>query len=108
MKEDIFPLWEKPENLSGGTWSLQINRNSAERIWTHLTTLIIGRTLCENMDNINGISIRPKFKYSVIKIWLNNIPNAKFLDLYNASELISILGNDYDFNKIKFIKSIKN
>ena len=59
------------------------------------------------MDNINGISIRPKFKYSVIKIWLNDIPNAKFLDLYNASELISILGNDYDFNKIKFIKSIK-
>lgn len=108
MKENIFPLWEKPENASGGTWSLQINRNSADKIWTHLVLLIIGRTLAKNMDDINGISIRPKFKFSVIKIWLNNIPNSKFLDLYNKKEIKSILGKDYEYHRIKFIKSIKN
>jgi len=103
MKNDIFPLWEDPQNASGGTWSMKIPRQSANEIWTNICLLLIGETMSLDMDHINGISIRPKFSNSIIKLWTNTKLDT-FNKHYNMNELTQILGNDYEFDDVHFIK----
>jgi hypothetical protein len=70
MRKNIFPLWEEPENINGGSWSIKIPKQDASDLWLELMLGLIGEYLTnENMDDINGISITPKPKASIIKIW---------------------------------------
>lgn len=112
MKGNIFPRWEAPENSIGGTWSINISRNQAADIWLGMSMLLTGETLSKYMGHINGISIRPKFRVSVFKIWTNNVPvrNNKFLEnfkqWYNMSEINDVLGKSNNYLRgVKFIKS---
>jgi translation initiation factor 4E len=71
MRQNVFPLWEEPENINGGQWSIKVPKYEAHFLWTELTMSLIGEyfTTEEYMNDINGISITPKPKASLIKIW---------------------------------------
>lgn len=108
MKNDVFPRWEDPNNCDGGTWNIKICRNYANDIWINLCLLLIGETMSKQMETINGISIRPKFANSIIKIWVNynevESGNKSFINNYNMPEFRDILGKDFDCNQINFTK----
>lgn len=108
MKGDIFPLWEEPENRNGGTWNISVPRKKGVEMWIDLCLLLVGETFCTNFNNghhINGISIRPKFSNSLIKIWMGvndmSIPIEK---KYNIKEIAEILPENYNMKNIIFNK----
>lgn len=73
MRDGILPLWEDKENANGGCWSFKKNENEANDIWNELSLFLVGETLSQDKELINGISIcLKKGKKSVIKIWNND------------------------------------
>ena len=73
MKKDVLPIYEDPENINGGVWSFRILRKDIAQVWLDLNLGLIGETLSDDMDDINGISINPK--NCVIKIWMKKCIN---------------------------------
>ena len=71
MKDDIPPLWEDENNINGGIITYKLTKSNSDVIWKKLTSSLIGNTLTDNMDLINGISISPKINNCIIKIWVN-------------------------------------
>ena len=71
MKENIPPLWEDENNINGGIITYKLSKSNSDKTWKDLTSALIGGTLTDNMDLINGISISPKINNCIIKIWVN-------------------------------------
>ena len=72
FKNDIPPQWELGENKNGGAWSFRIPKEDSNDAWLELSMLLIGQTLTkkiDDMETINGISITPKVKFCILKIW---------------------------------------
>lgn len=71
---EIYPKWEDRKNINGGCWSLRIDHNIAFETFKLLTLHLVTNTLSKkNPEYItNGISITPKPKHSIIKIWMEN------------------------------------
>ena len=78
MRENIFPIWEAPENKKGGCWSYMISKLDIDKIWIKTSIKLIGETLTniDNIYNINGISLSPRTNVGIIKIWTKT--NKKF------------------------------
>ena len=97
MKEDIRPLWEDSHNENGGCWCYKVKRTQAMEIWNEISMVLIGNN-CDDIDNINGISISPKMNYSTIKVWVDNpnVPQSfiKNIDLLDSSKAIFKLWKD--------------
>ena len=73
-KSHINPLWEDKHNRRGGCFSYQIANNLVVDIWTKMCYVLVGNTLSDNelcMKTINGISVSPKKKFCIIKIWMS-------------------------------------
>lgn len=109
MKDDIMPLWENEENKYGGTWSLSVSRKYVHEFWINLSLLLVGCKLGagdnEMNNDINGISIRPKFSNSIVKIWMKDIISEnKFENYFNVSEIEKILNDDFNIDQIQFSK----
>ena len=96
MKENIFPVYEDPENINGGAWSFRILRKDLTQVWNDIVLSLLGNTLFDDMDNINGISLNPK--NCVIKIWTKNIPED-----VNKCDIVNI--NNVDKTKVLFMIS---
>lgn len=71
MKDNIPPLWEDENNINGGIITYKLTKSHSDHVWKELTSALIGGTLTNNMDLINGISISPKINNCIIKIWVN-------------------------------------
>lgn len=79
-KQHVKPLWEDVHNRKGGCFSYQIANNLVADVWTRLSYALVGNTLSSNaecMATINGISVSPKKKFCIVKIWLSG---CKFQD----------------------------
>ena len=75
FRSNINPMWEDPLNKNGGSFSFKVYNNKVVNIWKLLVYSLVGETLCidkKHKDLINGISISPKRKFCIIKIWLKN------------------------------------
>ena len=72
MKKGILPIYEDKENIDGGVWSFRILRKDISQVWLDLNLALIGETLSDNMEIINGVSINPK--NCVVKIWASKCP----------------------------------
>jgi hypothetical protein len=90
MKDTIFPRWEDINNIDGGYWSFRILKKDSITTWNKLMAYVIGNTLTDGMDEINGISISPKINNCIIKIW-NKDYNKK--PVFNT-KIIQFLGED--------------
>lgn len=98
MRKGIFPKWEEPENINGGAWSLSISDYNCKNTWVEFVMSLCGETLTTNMEYINGLSISPKGRYSIIKIWMKNNENKDIK-----------FSNDFKINwcSKKYIKHLK-
>lgn len=87
MREGILPLWESEHNSSGGCWSYKKNEKEANNLWTDLSLHLVGETLSNESELLNGISICLKTRQnSVIKIWNKN-KNKNNINLINQDIL---------------------
>jgi hypothetical protein len=80
MKHGITPLWEDPKNRDGGCFSYRVPNNDVGTAWKKLMCAMAGSSLTTATkfeSHINGITISPKKRFSVIKIWLDT---CKFQD----------------------------
>ena len=83
MKDNIPPLWEDINNINGGIITFKLTKSQSDNAWKELTSALVGNTLCDNMNLINGISISPKINNCIIKIWVNKnnmLTKVKFND----------------------------
>ena len=72
MKEGIRPIWEDPENATGGMWTLRTQKEDTEAIWKELLLAVIGEQFSKNLssgDDINGVTVSIRFKDNIIELW---------------------------------------
>jgi len=69
MRQGIPPMWEHPININGGGWTFRIDKKYADELWIKLSTFCIGETLSANSENISGISLSPKLRNVIIRVW---------------------------------------
>lgn len=89
-RENVFPCWDDPGNINGGTLSFKILKSHVFDFWDLLSHKTLQDCITKegcvyDFDMITGISVSPKKNYCIIKIWLKNldITNADNLDLDN-------------------------
>ena len=78
MKEGVKPIWEDPQNRSGGCFSYKIANNSVHEVWKQLCYLLVGNTISNQQSfvaNVTGITISPKKNFCIIKIWMSTCAN---------------------------------
>ncbi|CAH6420892.1 Translation initiation factor eIF-4E [uncultured virus] len=81
MRKGIEPIWEDPKNSNGGTFTIKMDHARGYDVWSHFVMCMLGETLTENMDSINGItvsyisdaynfnSMANNKSYTYIKVW---------------------------------------
>lgn len=75
MKTGILPLWEDPQNRTGGAFSFRVPNKNVPLVWRHLFYVLCGGTLAIDKKYnslINGISISPKKSFCILKIWMKD------------------------------------
>ena len=75
MKEDIKPMWEDDNNKNGGCFSFKVLNKDIEQVWKEVYFSVIGSTITKNKKYyklINGITLSPKKKFCILKIWMCN------------------------------------
>lgn len=75
MKEDIKPMWEDLPNKDGGCFSFKVLNKDIEQVWKEVYFNVIGGTITKNSkyyQNINGITLSPKKKFCILKIWMKD------------------------------------
>ena len=77
MRKGIYPIWEDPQNVKGGSFSYKINNRIIINTFKNLSYVLLGETVinAENNDEITGISISPKKNFCILKIWLKTCKN---------------------------------
>ena len=95
MREHITPIWEDENNKKGGCWSIKIPMEKSYELWIKLSMYLIGETITNDENLVNGISICPKnTSTSVVKIWIDDNNKSSIQNL--PSEIL----NEYGFNII--------
>jgi hypothetical protein len=96
MKDNIEPLWEHSKNIDGGSWSFKIPKDNITSIWNEISINLCIENVSNNENNIiNGISISPKKKFSILKIWNSD----KKIDSTNNLNKLDILSYDESLYK---------
>jgi hypothetical protein len=78
MRGNIKPIWEDPSNIRGGSFSYKVSNKVVPDTWRTLTYAVVGETLGNTIavqSLINGITISPKKKFCVIKVWMATCNN---------------------------------
>lgn len=73
MRTGINPTWEDKKNCSGGCFSYRISNDRVHHVWKSLFYSMIGGTISNKaifVENVNGITISPKKKFCVVKVWM--------------------------------------
>ena len=78
MREGIKPTWEDPKNRNGGCFSYMVSNENVYNAWKELTYTVVGSTVSKQasfVNNVTGITISPKKKFCIIKIWMSDCKN---------------------------------
>jgi hypothetical protein len=89
MKEGIAPMWEDVKNCNGGCFKYRIINKFVPQTWKHMAYTMLGETLSSNktfLNNVTGITISPKKKFCILKIWTTNCDyqNSDIIDTDNV------------------------
>ena len=57
MRKGIEPIWEDPKNSNGGTFTVKMAHQKGYDIWTNFVSAMLGETMSNDMENINGMTI---------------------------------------------------
>lgn len=88
MRNDIYPLWEDPENIEGCCVSFKIPSQNLVKTWNDCILSIICENIHKDIDNyneLNGISISPKKEFNILKLWIRSNVK-KYTELFNEFE----------------------
>jgi hypothetical protein len=73
MKKGYPPIWEEPENINGGTYTLRIERDRertpVKLYYTYAIAAMTGKLARAPENNITGVRISNKNKHNLIHIW---------------------------------------
>lgn len=78
MREGIKPTWEDPKNRNGGCFSYMVSNENVCNAWRELSYAVVGDTISKQLsfvNNVTGITISPKKKFCIIKIWMADCKN---------------------------------
>jgi len=88
MREHILPMWEDKYNSKGGCFSFKLYKEDIHTFWFNIMSIILGETFLkeekreELWNCINGVSMVPKKKYWLVRIWISDIKYSEQLDLF--------------------------
>ena len=95
MKTGIKPIWEDPQNRSGGCFSYKITNKYVYEVWTELCYVLVGETISAQhsfVANVSGITISPKKNFCIIKIWMSTCANQNPIIVTNIIKGLSSQG----------------
>ena len=76
MREGVYPCWDDPKNMYGGSISLKVSKADATRAWETVCSRVLGETMlakdAAGWESVNGVSISPKKYFSILKVWLKD------------------------------------
>jgi len=79
FKKGIQPDWEDFQNMSGGRWIANIDRNSRDDVvddfWLEILFIMIGEHAGEHADMVNGAVINIRAKTHKLAMWLKDANN---------------------------------
>ena len=74
MRDGFKPLWDCPENENGGSWSKKVDISNIHDIFIDLMVHCVANdVLVKNKETLAGITVSPKGKFSIIKVWNTSI-----------------------------------
>jgi hypothetical protein len=80
MKKGIVPIFEDPNNINGGYWSLRITKKDSFEYWQKILYYLCIDSISihsQYEDKINGVSISPKINNCIFKIWTSDFQYMK-------------------------------
>jgi len=95
MRDGIIPSWEDPKNRNGGCFSYKVSEKNVFETWKHLSYVTAGNSMSSELsfvNKVNGITISPKKKFCIIKIWMNDCSNQNPRIVTNDIKEISAFG----------------
>jgi len=73
FKEGIQPMWEDPNNIEGGRWLIQVDKNKRNELldhyWLELLMAVIGEQFDDHGDQICGLVINVRQKGDKVSLW---------------------------------------
>ena len=75
MRENIYPIWEDPDNINGTFISFKIPGDSLKENIMNIILECISENIFlnkEDYNELNGISISPKKEFNILKFWFRN------------------------------------
>ena len=101
MRDNIFPSWESPENINGGSLSIRVKKDIVTQVWDEIAYLFVSNQIlkCEFSHlnkHVNGVTISPKQHNNfVIQIWVNcsSMSNTYFFNLPHSYSGILLYTN---------------
>jgi hypothetical protein len=70
MRHGFKPMWECPENESGGAWSKKIESSLVYPTFVDLMVhCIANAALIHRKETLVGVTISPKGPFSILKVW---------------------------------------
>lgn len=105
FKEGIRPEWEDEKNSKGGRWQYSfVNKREASgsinELWLRGLLAVIGETIQDDEDEVNGIVLNIKHKAYRICIWTKDCDEAKLRPVGERLKKVLQLRED---QKIEFI-----
>jgi Eukaryotic initiation factor 4E len=81
FRSGVQPLWEDPENLDGGCWTLKVRKSAAEpdrpqRVWEEICLMGCGGELqaalveSGSRDHVLGMTFCPRGFWVCVSVWL--------------------------------------
>jgi translation initiation factor 4E len=90
MIDVVYPIWEDPANINGGSVSWKVEKKYSVKYWLDSIIHLISGNFFD-AQNITGISISPKKGFNIIKLWYKNeIQNPELLKYPTSFELHKI------------------
>ena len=133
MRKGIEPIWEDPKNSNGGTFTIKMAHSKGYDVWSSFIMYMLGETMCDEMQNINGITVsyisdinnfhNPNLQtnnsYTYIKIWdaqqdrtreqfVNILPPELLDKIKNESLMYSQNNKKKDYGEKNIISKISN
>ena len=90
MRDGVTPMWEDPKNKDGGCFKYRIINKHVPQTLKHMIYTLVGETLSTNklfLQNITGITISPKKKFCILKVWTSNC-DFQNSDIINIDNII--------------------
>ena len=85
MRDNYVPLWDDPKNISGGAFTYKVDMNRGFEIFKFLSAQLFNGKL---PSKVVGVSVSPKIKNSVVRIWVSSNDKDGFIisDLFNIAD----------------------